>query len=67
MMEKGGSVIRDARQPKDFIKPIYLPQVKVPTDPCPYIKAAIHFNKPLPRSKWENNPSRLANAGNRPH
>ena len=64
--ERGSSVIRDARRPRDFIKPINLPHVKVPSDPCPYIKAAIQSNKPLPRSKWGNAPSRVSNSGTGP-
>ena len=53
---KGNPVIKEARRPRDVIKPINLLQVKVPTDPCPYIRAAIYANKPLPKPKWGGNP-----------
>ena len=53
---KGNPVIKEARHPRDVIKPINLPQVKVPTDPCPYIRASIYANKPLPKPKWGGNP-----------
>ena len=49
-------VVKDARCPRELIKPINLPHVKVPMDPCLFIKAAIYANKSLSKPKWGGNP-----------
>lgn len=56
-LSTGASVIKDARKPRESVRHISLLNTKSPSNPCPYIKVAIHANKTLCKLKWGVGPS----------